>query len=103
MFWSPAETTLSVVCALAGCATAAPSIAMDSNSIRAFIMHFSRVVESLITSTAWRPSISVRGGTRKQQQRVARDDDRDGRPLVDAMCSVRPDVRAVRAHPIAIA
>jgi hypothetical protein len=57
---------------------------MDSNSIRAF-MHFSRVIGLLINSTAWRPSISVRGGTRKQQQRVARDDDRDGRSLVDAM------------------
>jgi hypothetical protein len=57
---------------------------MDSNSIRAF-MHFSRVIGLLINSTAWRPSISVRGGTRKQQQRVARDDDRNGRSLVDAM------------------
>src|SRR4029078_11781410 len=45
---------------------------------------------------------SVSGSAGKQEQRIARNDDRNRRALVDAMRRVSPDVRAVRAHPIPI-
>src|SRR5512143_3902579 len=104
MFWSPAVTTLSVVCAAAG-KTASASAAATRES-RRFIGISLQWTCSLQERSARRPdqrvsrtSCGVPRG--KEEQRLARDDDRRRRSLRHPRGRVHPDAGVGRAYAIA--
>src|SRR5512144_1382270 len=105
MFWSPAVTTLSVVCAAAGMAASASAAATRGS--RRFIGLSLRWTCSLKERSArGRGRICLERETScgvprgKEEQRLAGDDDRRRRPFRHALGGVHPDVGARGAHAV---